>query len=897
MFDAKRLREASRLAAETLDFEDARNALEVLRHEVEEAGDLLVFQKAKFLRDVDDALSLLIRRAGDPDELFEALRGGLLADHKGREVWVRSVFENTEATVGKPLLGEISAARSRSNFESGSLIRAASDFCGRLELFVRLSDDPVRTQRSCYYHKRQMQSLPSASLEVDNIVAQIEHHLPELATLKELPRLQLVQRSLVRIGEVLQNRSGTLDERTSYVSQIVLLSIRGHSEQDAEVASSDAIEKLEEIEREFARVRFKSSTTVYLETYRPQLQRLEESARTTNDFGGIRGRLNALRELSKKAKTAFHTSGRGRFGISNFHAKQVRDEIAAIEAVIDGRQHDLAAMCLDLRDRERESVELAKREVIGRGALESFRDAVARTTHWLQASRERFLIEQTEAAQLCQLATDFESSKTAVLQVAVQSIARVAEALGDDVEASEQARKALERLSQRVDSDLLQRIRTLTAKGVRFGEVIAQRVDGLAPQISKLATLQAQQYAKYRQQLEEEIAGLKQEIPQAADLRAIEQDLRSMYRELTDTAAGISPDDAAALRRGYDECRRLFELRLQDDKEIGRQCEALDKAIGQTAQRLWRIRSLDELQEKFEELRWRVGQLAPDQRRAYQRQLNTMTARMRGIRARHGTILQEKTENLEALVHETVAAAKSNPSHPSTWEELVDVNRQIQSATLPTPERRKLADALDVGFALVKARRQEFAHQAAIVFCEYSDSAQNIQSRLETTDPPAGRNEAFEAIAQLKPLREKLKNEKRLLARHRDELHATLRNISRTVDELLDKASAAMERELLAIQTRIEGLREGIKQAGSSVQVAVQFATHRDLSRLVATSDLPVQGRRECRSQLSALFEDLIEKKEAFGRNRFTAENIAVTLARLESQGHFQWGSGVPRIA
>jgi hypothetical protein len=106
-----------------------------------------------------------------------------------------------------------------------------------------------------------------------------------------------------------------------------------------------------------------------------------------------------------------------------------------------------------------------------------------------------------------------------------------------------------------------------------------------------------------------------------------------------------------------------------------------------------------------------------------------------------------------------------------------------------------------------------------------------------------------------------------------------------------------MQKNCASLSNRIEELERSVIEIQQPSQIQQAITTHKSLYENLRTLELSLDGRKECRSALEQVWGLLAEKKQEFGRSRFSADRLDETLASLENAGYFLWMRQIPKIA
>lgn len=433
-----------------------------------------------------------------------------------------------------------------------------------------------------------------------------------------------------------------------------------------------------------------------------------------------------------------------------------------------------------------------------------------------------------------------------------------------------------------------------------------QELDTLTEACSTLWDSIESRYNAYVESFAASLADFSRQIDSHDNFRSAYEELEELRQSIDDSESGLHHTDRQRLLAQFSVVRREFNARLDNVSEIHRDFEVLDDKLGRAARNLKRYSNFDDLEAEARNIGFRVGkgQFSASQKQELISQVRRFYARLEGLKKKREQHLAERAANQTAVFNElseTIGecqrVARERPGDQSSWEILVDADHQLRDERiLDKDQHETLRQDLEVAFASIKEERARFAREASLVYGQYLDAIQNILQPLERSSPRPSREDAFEAIEAVKPLRARLRDEERLLRGHRQELFSNLRVISDAISEILDRASEDMQRNLVHMRRRIDALRQDIQAVQQSSQIQQAINSHKALYADLRTQELSVDGRREFRGALEELWDEITEKKQEFGRSRFDPGRIDDTLSRLENQGHFLWMRSIPRI-
>ncbi|MCX6580013.1 MAG: hypothetical protein NT166_07495 [Candidatus Aminicenantes bacterium] len=446
--------------------------------------------------------------------------------------------------------------------------------------------------------------------------------------------------------------------------------------------------------------------------------------------------------------------------------------------------------------------------------------------------------------------------------------------------------KMAEHWAEKINKNLLETLRDLKLKCSTIGDNIDER------------------YQNYVDSQINSIHAFENAIPQMDDMGDGFKEIQSLSQVMNGQDTPLKERDRQYLLKSLSEVKRRFFERFNNVEEINTAFDTLNKKVNKAAMNLHYAVDLTKLSNEIKGIEFRVkmGRFPHNDKEYFEVQIRKTYGRLRELRKKHEEYLERRAADQAAVfdelsneIEQCAQMAQERPGHHTSWENLVNAGRQVREEKLLSGEQRqKLFSQLDKAFSMIREERARFARQACVVYGEYADIIQNILAPLEQTIPRPTREDAFDATEALKPLRIKLRNERRLLASHRTELEESLRNVSDAITEILDQASNDMYNNYLHIQRQIDGLTGKIKNVKTSPDLTSVISEHKELYAAVRTTELSMQGRRECRSKLEALWSLISEKKQDFSYSRFDPSKVNETLARLEMFGHFLWMDEVP---
>lgn len=445
------------------------------------------------------------------------------------------------------------------------------------------------------------------------------------------------------------------------------------------------------------------------------------------------------------------------------------------------------------------------------------------------------------------------------------------------------------------DSELLSWIGTLRGE-TKNGAL--KRVHDLRTRQNELWQIMEENEGRRYEQFVEDCAVQCQAIDESEDLPNTLAEIMQLVR----FRSAFGRDYQSQAKRHIDAMFERFKLRAANVGLVSDKIEELEAEIeARTARSFLSV----EFGPLFSQTNWLkkwlgLREFPDDKRDGFRERIQAILKNLYRLRARQKRILDAREDRaaemfaaLEAEIAEVTVEAHAAPGMPSTWEALVDTNRQISQSGrfLSNQQVEQLREKLDNAFSFVREARATFAIESERWFAHYNETLSDILLDLE--DEPT-RDIAFTAIEKLKPLRAALREENRLLKRQRNEIFQSLDVISRSVDQIFESTNADAVRIKSKISAEIDEFRGQVARAEDYEQSHELVGMHKQISAKVREENLRIQDRKELRALLESLWDDISEKLRRYkfkGRQR---EPLEQTLRRIEQQGWLVFVRHVP---
>jgi len=826
-FEPKAFRDLCQQATTTLTFDDVAENIELAMSTVESASDLAPFMRERLLQQARSSLDLLEQRRTDPNQLLGAinsfLAGGTNADDiAALGMWFIKVAYNPDAAVTQELLDKVRDLwRSDPTFNIDERLKDFQNRLKNVERYAPTSLDLEETLSTALGLERLLRSFPLEPSATSGLIDRLATARELANTRRRIPIQQLIAEAFSAYEQTIARPDGTrVDQEASRVLHGNLKRVRPVLERAelSEDVKSALVDRLESIEERFDKVRFLSSSTLFIRRYEPRLNRFRDEIDRVVWFHEAVESLKALQEESKKGRT------RGVDRLEQFHQQRVADTVAELKGLLNARYNNPEALQREIRLASEQIAALDGRVVLTRYAVTRAQNLVNACTGWAR---------NTAPDQLDTLA----------------------------------------RLKERCN--LL--LNSIPAR-----------------------------YQAYVTSFSNSLNAFTEALGSCDDYRSTFEELQQLKHSISDPESGLQPTDRERLEQRLKAVQRDFFTKLGDMGEIERNLALIDQKIARAFRNIRRYADFDAIEAEAKEIGFRVGKGRFDAstRQGLIARVRTLYGRVAGLKRKRDAYLAERAASRDALfaelndlVVECQSVAQTLPGDHASWALLLDANQQLREATILAKEQHDiLRRGLEVAFSRIKEERAKFAREASLLYGQFLDAIQNILQPLERTSPKPSREDAFEAIEAVKPLRARLRSEPKLLRAQREELFGALRVVSDAISEILDRASEEMQRNFVQFTRRLDALREEIRSVQQSNELQRVIDNHKALYADLRGKELSLEGRAECRSALEALWDDITGKRQEFGRSRFDPERVDATLVRLENQGYFVWMAGVPNV-
>lgn len=364
-------------------------------------------------------------------------------------------------------------------------------------------------------------------------------------------------------------------------------------------------------------------------------------------------------------------------------------------------------------------------------------------------------------------------------------------------------------------------------------------------------------------------------------------------RQLNRYIGTLSAEGQASMRPHMRALFDVFDERVGHVDLLQEKVRALQAKIQRGHKRLSAAIEFDELYEAVHECRdWtRLKAFPDDKRGAFSRDIKIATIELHKLKARKARWDNQREQrasdivaDLESDLKEVLAEARAHPGSAATWEALVDLSNRLRSARQEISEVQyaSIGAPLDAAFSEIKQSRHAFALESERIFSDYNDTLSDVLHLLESSP---GRETAIEAIGVIKPIRQGLRSEARLLRRHRQEVIGLLDLVSRSIDEILESANANSARERALVSGAIDALESSIERADNWRALFALIGEHKSVSAKLRAAPLSIGDRRELRGRMEQVWDTIQEKLEQSRFSHASREDTETKLKRLEQQG------------
>ena len=899
-FNGEEFAELRHRAADTIMFDEVREELQAALNVINAAADIVPFQRTVFVSRCEEALARLESRQTDPVQLLGTLNHYLAkdkiatTDQAALDLWFAKVAYAPGQTVNDDLMGKMCQIRRRDEqYDLPSHLKKLEDRLNNYETFAQSSVDLDQTANNVTGLERVLRSMPLEESSFAPLWGRIAAIRTLLAERRTQPLETLIGEALTNYGRTVaaapEGRLGQQISKELHSNLRESKKIVGAGELEESVRAG-FLNRLEEIEDAFDKARFRSPTTVYKQTYEPRLAEVRVEADQTLDFAGIDRALEELSQQSRRGKQGVDSLGK-------YHQGLVATGVQEVRQILSARFQDVEALQRETRRLLEELRALKDRPLLTQRSITRIQQDITACEQWAQKtlpSQERQLAELRNLAQIWKLGAP-------ALAEQAPSLAALADALNElssSIQALLKSNSSLDLSQQegfRRQGSHVRRLLCLEFFQIFRGEceVLKGLVQGC--------------YQAYLDTYADSFRRIIHDIGSTDDLQSTLVEIEELQRSIEDSESSLHAQDRQGLQGALNRTWQTFHRRLNDAADVRQNISRLSDLLREAERQPLRIAEPEALESEVRKLAFHAqrGQFTVADRRDFGMAVAGMLGQIRALRRKREQYLARRAANqaalyteLQASIAECCERAEREPGNPNAWEGLIEADRQLQQARiLQSDQKENLRKQLDGGFTRIKEERARFAQRASMIYADYLDAIQNIQQALERTNPPPTRSDAFEAIEAVKPLRVRLRTEDGLLRRHRQELAESLRIVSDSISEVLDRASEQMQRNFVTIRNRVEQLTDDVQHVLSPDQLQVVISSHRALYDAIRETELPIDGRRQCRSLMEAAWNVIAEKQREFGRSRFEASNIDATLSRLEKLGYFSWRVGVPRIA
>jgi hypothetical protein len=426
------------------------------------------------------------------------------------------------------------------------------------------------------------------------------------------------------------------------------------------------------------------------------------------------------------------------------------------------------------------------------------------------------------------------------------------------------------------------------------------RIEAIKSRLNQLWVQMESQQEQRAAEFREECVQFNAQIQESVQLRQVLDQLRELQRAVTEFTAQKQRELSSLI----DELAKTFRQRAADAPALRQLIQTILEDIDRAHRRIFASIDFDEFNTRASNAKqWlNLGNFSEGEGRQIGREIARCFGEIRKLRFRQEKMnaeRQAKADELAAALQQEIAEVNANvaanPGAQDSWRSLVEMDGRLGEnwRYLTDAHRQLLRDAIDAGFQKIRAARAAFAAEAAKIFAQYNEI---LSDTLFALEEEASKEAAFEAIERVKPVRNELKNDRRLLKKQRDELYALLSQISSSIEEIFNKADSQATQEFSRIRTDMENLDDEIKRIANWQSANALFEKLKQLGAQIQSTDLRIVDRKECRAEMDRLFDEVKERLQEFRFSRAQTEDPDAMLARLERQGYLILVRDVPRI-
>ncbi len=426
------------------------------------------------------------------------------------------------------------------------------------------------------------------------------------------------------------------------------------------------------------------------------------------------------------------------------------------------------------------------------------------------------------------------------------------------------------------------------------------RIEAIKSRLNELWVRMESQQEQRAAEFREECVQFDAQIRESIQPRQVLDQLRELQRAVTE----FTPQKQRELSPLIDELAKTFRQRAADALALRQLIRTILEDIDRAHRRIFASIDFDEFNKRASNAKqWlNLGNFPEGDGKQIGREIARCFGEVRKLRFRQEKMnaeRQAKADELAAALRQEIAEVNAevaaSPGAQESWRSLIEMDGRLGEnwRYLTDAHRQQLRDAIDAGFQKIRAARAAFAAEAAKIFAQYNEI---LSDTLFALEEEASKEAAFDAIERVKPVRNELKNDRRLLKKQRDELYALLSQISSSIEEIFNKADSQATQEFSRIRADMENLDDEIKNITNWQSANALFEKLKQLGAQIQSTDLRIVDRKECRAEMDRLFDEVKERLQEFRFSRAQAEDPDLMLARLERQGYLILVRDVPRI-
>lgn len=385
-FDMNEFREICQQASTTIKFDETAEKIKQAISSIDEAGEVAPFVRERLKLLATNALELLETRRTDANQLLGALSSYLSLDQLDEEGftsfedWFVKVSYNPLSVVGSEIIDKIKILHQRNpKFAVDGKISDIAKRLKRSEQMASTSINPEMTLSSLLGLERILRAVPFEEDKKKKYYDRINAAKVIATERKNKPLVELFDESFSKYEQILiDTGSKSLEQSISWELQTNIFGARRMLE-NAELDENFrqiSLERLNNIEEQFDKVRFLSSTTIFKRIYEPYLNQLDNEVDKILSFSEFSDQLKKVQERSRAGRT------RGVDYLENFHRDSIDEKVIEIREKLKARFHDKAALLREIRLIEEQINELNQRPILRRDSIIKVQNIIKACLYW-----------------------------------------------------------------------------------------------------------------------------------------------------------------------------------------------------------------------------------------------------------------------------------------------------------------------------------------------------------------------------------------------------------------------------------------------------------------------------------------------------------------------------------